>query len=208
MPRKITLLPDPDGLVGNVCYQQGLNFKGNDLWVDPHVPQIRKKDGALTTIKPELGRAMWRDVGTLLYDENMKWVRQPLVIRLLDHVIPELPPVIRIREAGLVTNQAQYVDRMEDELSLPGKLMKDEWAADLIREDLRLVEQMQHWLHKCVEDQMEKDLADQAAAAFLGKAHDEVFGRTMQEVLEDMDVAEHVTRFGERIRGLLKQTIR
>lgn len=51
-PRRITLIQDADGLIRRIYFQQGRDFKGNELWQDPHVPRFLKKDMTYGTVKP------------------------------------------------------------------------------------------------------------------------------------------------------------
>lgn len=67
----------------------------------------------------------------------------PAVIGLLSNILDDIPQFVSIRMVGVVTNQAAYVSWSEDELSLPSKLLEDEWAAQLFRDDVSVIEQVQ-----------------------------------------------------------------
>ena len=197
MPRRITLRYDPDKMVRHIYCQAGLDFKGNDLWNDPHVPKYKKKDTTYGTVKPELGRATWRDVGTLLYDHDSQFVRQPQSIRCFTNLFDddELPYWLSIRTAGLITNKAAYICWTEDNLSLPTMLLlKQEYAAPF-REGLSLVETLQSSIYSIIREHIDKprsgsknnehEIALLSQEYFLQKMHDFLFATFIQEICND-----------------------
>lgn len=220
MPRRITLVPDQNGVtVSKVYCQAGLNFKGNDLWNDPHVPRFRKKDDSFGTVKPENGRAVWRDAGTLLYDHGSKYVRQPLAIRCLLNLFDEeeLPEWIPVRTAGLVTNQAAYTGWVEDQLSLPASLFYEQEKADLFREDITAIETMQAQIYSSVQRNFDKprssspsdehETASQCQMYFLKEAHDMMFGDAIFEISGSVKGKEHAEHFCKAIRDIISRTL-
>ncbi len=220
MPRRILLKPDNDGSVSRVYCQAGLDFRGNDLWNDPYVPKFKKKDGTYGTIKPELGREMWRDVGTLLYDHNGTTVRQPQVLNCLFNILDEdeMPEWIPIRAAGLVTNQAAYTGWYEDELTLPTPLIHIQEVADTFREDVAMIEKTQNQLYANVQRYVDKprnssvskehEIATQCQQYFLHAAHDLLFGSAMNEIIQMVHEKDHVYHFCDEVKALLQETIR
>ena len=221
MPRRITLIPAEDGQTIDYVYcQAGLNFQGNDLWCDPHVPRFRKKDDTFGTVKPEIGREVWRDAGTLLYDHDSKRVRQPLAIRCMANLFDEedFPDWIPIRVAGLITNQAAYTGWCEDELSVPSVLLYNQEKADAFRDDVRLVEALQSQIYSCVQRYYDKprsgsvtgehEVATQCQMFFLKGAHDLVFGNGMAGLCEENSISEHNQAFCDSVRLLVRDTLR
>ena len=220
MPRRITLVRDDDsGIIRNVYCQAGLDFRGNDLWNDPHVPRFRKKDDSFGTVKPELDKAVWRDAGTILYDHDSKHVRQPLAIRCMRNLYDEddLPEWIPVRMAGLITNQAAYTGWCEGELSVPTVLLYDQEKADLFREDIRLTESVQSIVFSNVQRYFDKprngsttgehEIATQCRQYFLKGAHDLLFGDDMAWICDGVPPDEHNRRFCDAVRNLIRDTL-
>lgn len=114
-PRRIKLISGTDETIEEVYFQAGVDFRGNNLWRDPHVPYSRDvKTGALSTVKPSYGRRLWRNVGSLLYSEHC----QPQVVRYAQDMMEE--KYLNIRLLGLATSEgAKYDGWYEDELSIP-----------------------------------------------------------------------------------------
>ena len=221
MPRRITLIRDEDNDVIRYVYcQAGLDFKGNDLWNDPHVPRFRKKDDTFGTVKPELGRSVWRDAGTLLYDHDSKHVRQPLAIRCLRNLYDDedLPDWIPIRTAGLITNQAAYTGWCEHDLSIPSLLLYDQEKADLFRDDIRTIETIQSQIYSSVQRYYDRprnssvsgehEVATQCQQFFLKGAHDLLFGDALAEICGDSSAEEHNRSFCEALKQLMKEMLK
>ena len=129
MPRRITLICDNDGMVRTLYLQPGHDFKGNELWMDPHVPYKKNEDNSLSSIKPKLGKQLWRDVSSIVYDKNHRNYYQPSVLYHLVDLFEEesISLFTNIRIMGLVLeNNAKYIIWYEDTLSLPSFLMNNE----------------------------------------------------------------------------------
>ena len=90
--RRVLLIPDESGGIccqtGEYCpvvvrrmyFQKGLKFEGHGTWQDPHVAYVITKDGRLS-LKPQEGRAPWRDIGTImLYSGNDGRHREPVIV--------------------------------------------------------------------------------------------------------------------------------
>ncbi len=221
MPRRITLIaPEDSNYIVSVCCQAGLDFKGNDLWNDPHVPCFRKKDGTFGTVKPELGRSAWRDAGSLLFDHDSRQVRQPPAIRCINNLFEEdeLPIWIPIRAAGLVTNQAAYTGWCESELSIPRSFLYDQNKADMFREDIHLIELTQSQIYSGVQRFFDKprktsvsgehETATQCQQHFLKSAHDLLFGDMLTDICGGSSEKDHNQRFCESVKGLIRNTLK
>lgn len=220
MPRRITLLPDSDWHVSSVCFQPGLDFRGNESWADPFVPKRSNNDGALYNVTPVLDRAIWRDVSTLLYDQDGGAVRQPQIIRCLTNLLDEdeLPLWIRLRATGLCTIKASYLGWIEDELSLPSELMYSQAQAELFRNHVQMVERIQSGVYSNVQkyvdklrsgaDNKEHEIATQCQQDFLLGAHDLLFGQALSEIIAHVPAKECVDHFCDAVATLLQDVIR
>jgi len=218
MPRRITLKAEDDGTVRQVCCQAGQDFKGNDLWNDPHVPGFRKKDETYGTVKPELGRAFWRDAGVLMYDRDGKKVRQPQAMRCITNIVDleNLPAWIPVRGTGLITKQAAYMGWMEETFSLPSQMLHNQEQAECFREDALFIESMQNQIAANVQRYVDRprngsvskehEIAFQCQQFFLQGAHDLLFGTVMEEICSGIPEKEHLDHFCEAIRKLLQET--
>ena len=192
-PRRITLLCDEDGMIRKVCLQQGLNFKGNNLWKDPHVAYVfSKKENAWGKIKPDIGRSLWRDVGTLLADNASEKFRPPLNVIQAPEVLDNDTLILSIRQVGVVTSNASYVNLNYDSLSIPDCFMTDYALAELLRYDLGIIERMQGRIAREVNKRINHSakkknvasLAEQARQHFLDQAHNLVFNKYIPNLLE------------------------
>ena len=221
MPRRITLVCEDDKpFVRNVYCQAGLDFRGNDLWNDPHVPKFRKKDDTFGTVKPQMGREVWRDAGTLLYDHDSKQIRQPLVMRCLGNVYEEeeLPDWMKIRASGLTTKKAAYIGWTEGELSIPSVLLYNQEMADVLRDDINLIEKVQAQIFSNVQRYYDKprsnckteehEVATQCQQHFLKGAHDLVFGEVINDLCStEFSIATHNQRFLRSVESLISDTL-
>lgn len=219
MPRRITLLPDEKNVVRRVCCQAGLDFKGNDLWNDPHVPKFKKKDETYGTVKPELARSLWRDAGTLMYDHDGKTVRQPQVLRCITNIYDqdEMPIQITVRAVGLVTNQAAYTGWTEEVLAIPSSLLTQQEQAECFREDVSYLETIQSQITDNIQRYVDRarngsvgkehEIATQCQQYFLHGAHDLLFGTAMDEICGSVPDKEHAEHFCESVKNLLRDTI-
>ena len=220
MPRRITLVPDQErNSVSRVYCQAGLDFRGNDLWNDPHVPRFRKKDNTFGTVKPEIGREVWRDIGTLLYDHDSLTVCQPLALRCLSNMYDEgdIPDWIPLRTAGLITNQAAYTGWAEDELSLPSCLLCNQEKADVFRDDILMAERIQTQIYSCVQRCLDRprsespatdhEVASQCQQFFLKECHDLLLGDAVMEIASSMREKEHVDHYALAVKNIIRQML-
>ena len=234
MPRRITLHEDADGLIRKVSFQQGHNFRGNDQWRDPQVPYRINKQGIQNAILPVIGRQLWRDVPSLIYEKTGS--RQPRTLVCYQNVCDDIPSLIPIRMMGLICNKAKYVIWDETTLFLPPALIKDEDMAGIFRMDTERIETIQSCLFSIVKNIIDQPLRDkkkqsefikglttksqpdssehtmenalQSQQYFLHGAHDLLFGPLIEEIVRGIPEKEHVDHFCEAVRVLLRDTIR
>lgn len=197
-PRRITLECDDDLTVRQIRLQQGKNFRGNGLWVDPHVPRFCNKKGEWMTLKPQSQRALWRDVGTLLLDASGSRFRAPLTVTQSIEVRENDSEFLDIYEIGVVTNQASYVEVMEDELALPGFLFTDRIRASLFIEETQLIENIQYSIGHSISQIMKDsvDVQEEARTLFLSTMHDELLGPILSCLMDtDADSEESLGNY-------------
>ena len=220
-PRRIMLTQDSDGLVRKVYRQQGSNFIGNDIWKDPHVSYLKNKNNEWISLKPRTGRELWRDLGTILSDSARKNVIPPLVIQQFYKITDNDSSFTRIREVGVVTNQAKYEEWVEDELSLPGIFFDNDDMAEILRNDILAVEDILGkfiWIiDKTFAGRKEKytdALSEQSRSNYLRIMHEEVFGFSVPDLFMNKDdlseemFITHNKKFDMKIKEALLTTIR
>ena len=209
-PRRITLECSESGNVRQIRLQQGKNFKGNDLWVDPCVPRYCSKKGDWLSLKPQPQRALWRDVGTILTDKERKQYRPPIVVTQATKLLDEETRFLDIHEIGLVTNQASYVEIMEDALSLPRMLFTDEDRAEVFIGETKRIESMQYSIGKKIAEVLkdQTDVQEEAQKYFLSLMHDELLGTILTELMKaNVDDDESLTAYLNLSDQLFKKAV-
>ncbi len=219
-PRRICLFRDEDGMVRKAALQQGKNFRGNDLWRDPHVSYRCSRKGEWNSVKPQAGRALWRDISTLLSDSESKRIIPPATVsRALDILDQDSSP-LQIRQVGVVTEQASYIGWMEDRLSIPACLTSDDVLASLIRDDVEMVEYMQGMLAQSVNKHFSHDqkhssvLAEEVRAAFLTQMHDDIFAFSIPDAvrissqMDEERIAQHIRTFDKMVDQSIDEIFR
>ncbi len=177
-PRRATLICGEDGLVSQLYWQQGHDFKGNVLWRDPHVPYRMHKTGEYVPLKPQMGRAFWRDLGALAASREDRYGRPPLVVENA----PEDRPQYRLSVVGIVTDQASLLDMVAEEVCLPRDILADPDRGDVLRQDLAFIEDCAGALRFASKelfaskDKGEGPLTPLLLDTFFHLAHDYVYG--------------------------------
>ena len=81
-PRRVQLLPqDIDGevYIRQMRYEKGWDYKAITNWTDPHVSYTWDEKGERRTLKPRNGRAVWRDLGSIMTKNS-----QPIFLNRLE----------------------------------------------------------------------------------------------------------------------------
>lgn len=211
-PRRLTLHWDTDGMVRRIHLQNGFNFQGNGLWKDPHVVFRKNKDGEWFSVKPELGRELWRDVGTLI---SGKGVRSTVPIQNIQSIMMDLPSVLDVELIGMISNQEAILGRASERLRLPVQLFSGEDLAYEFRMALSLSEAMNRALENAVkqefchaQDKKKKSvIAQQASETFLHEMQGVLFGEYLNALLEGGPFSERSQRYLESMWSVLDQSV-
>jgi CRISPR system Cascade subunit CasA len=193
--RRVLLIPDEAGgtcsqtgeecpvVVRRMYFQKGLKFTGHGIWQDPHVAYLRRKDGSLSSLKPQEGRAPWRDIASLMLKGDREGQHiEPIIVSHYRDVregidMIETPASLQI--FGLVTNQAQYGSWMQGELGLDQRIMQSEDLSRFIEQAIRLTEDIAADLQKYMQDALggnkQRDLVDQIIGLFYSLAREAFF---------------------------------
>lgn len=213
LPRRLTLKWDANGMVRCLYLQNGLNFQGNALWLDPNVIYRKTKDGLWASLKPELGRQLWRDAGTLLTGDPA--TRGPIPVQNIGQVWDACPQWLDIELIGLITNQEAVLGRSDERLRIPRELLDSEAAAATFRLALEKTEIMYRALIRDVTSQFchasdkkkRSVVADQAGEIFLHGMHEVVFGSYLDELLAGLPDLDRNTHFMDAMKEVLEESL-
>ena len=170
-PRRVTLLANESGKIERVYLIQGYNFKGNQLWRDPHVPYRLLKDGSFNPMKPSSVRSLWRDLGGLAVSKENRFGKQPQVIAAL----PENWQLCKVSVIGLITDQATLIDTVHEEMLIPSNILNDEDKGDTLHRDLNFVEEVHRLIGRGLGDKFPSTFRDDLQNNFLATVRSFVF---------------------------------
>ncbi|MBQ3268486.1 MAG: type I-E CRISPR-associated protein Cse1/CasA [Clostridia bacterium] len=213
-PRRLTLTFDEDGMVRRIYLQQGKNFIGDGRWRDPWVPFRRMKDGGVTSIKPELGRGLWRDAGNIVAAMgNESLVPVPIinVIGVCDDISNDIIPIEAI---GLITDKiavASILGIVHEEIRIPETLLEDTDKAGRFREWIALSEEIHGVTTRIIGGDYLPDIAGLVGEAFLRNVHDVLFGASLNDLIAAANVDEYEAAnrsFGDALFNALRDSLR
>lgn len=90
-PRRIQLIPEQTAkgiLLRYMKYDKGWNYETVSNWRDPHVAYYLDNKGVKKMLRPREGRAVWRDLGSILPKNS-----QPMLLNRLDEKLALRPDV-------------------------------------------------------------------------------------------------------------------
>lgn len=208
IPRRITLKLDSDGLLRTIYLQQGHNFKGNDLWRDPHVPRRKAKD-SFVTVKPEQGKSLWRDIGSVVYDQQGTYAEPPLCLRCLGNILDDedMPAMINLRMVGLSTSNASYLDWQECELAIPSCLMNDWEKAEMFRSDILSIESIRSSIYSSVAKHCKAETGLQAQNEFLKLSREVLFGSILDKLAYETSFSNHIDSFDGAVSPIINRVL-
>lgn len=202
-PRRVTLLANKDETVERVYFVQGNNFKGNQLWRDPHVPYRLLKDGSYNPMKPSSGRSLWRDLGGLAVSKENRFGRQPQVIASL----PENWQLCKVSVIGLITDQATLVDTVHEEMLIPSIILNDEDKGDMLHRDLDYVEEVHRLIGRALGNKFPSTFRDDLQNHFLATIKSFMFD-TYFDSLGQCESDENFLALQQLIEELMFQSLK
>lgn len=210
-PRRLTLVFDDDQKVHRIYMQQGRNFVGDGRWRDPWVPFRRKKDGGDASVKPELGRGLWRDAGSILstLGSNSLAPVQIINVREIWYDIPN--GVVPIEAVGLITNQASILGISRELLRIPEGLLEDEDKAGRFKTWIAIVEEINSVTARIIAGEYEREAARLVTETFLQDMREEIFGPSLERLIaassvDSFDTADKA--FGDAVLAALRGNMR
>lgn len=142
LTRAVLLIPEGDGSVARIHFAAGLAIADDDNAPDP-LASYRAGSNGLVRLSFTEGRAVWRDLATLLPDASGRQAQPAAVLNWagalssrLDPDGSELPTLV----AGLASNQAKLLRWRAERLLLPTALLTDADAAGQLRDLMRAAE--------------------------------------------------------------------
>lgn len=129
-PLNIKLLPSDDGLIRQVCFDEGINYK-DVIWTDPHVAYITEKDKRRALL-PKNGRAVWRDLPVII-DSNAIKILYDVENRLKDKSY-SLTAFVRfcLSKSVLTMPLTQFTEELNIPIGLLENKMKRKCYSDAI----------------------------------------------------------------------------
>ena len=167
MPRRVTLIPSKAiGKIETVYYQAGANFLGNGVWKDPHVSYRKSKKEEWFPVKPQNGRAMWRDLGSVTATSHTDPSHiPPRIITQTTVLLGRDKSMVKLRMVGLVTNQAQYISLLYDDLAVPVEILDNPFLGERLQDDMRFVEQIANYIFTFFKE-LDESIAQQLQSLF------------------------------------------
>lgn len=147
-PRRITLIPDEDGMIREIHYKKGRYFIQNGRWRDPHVSF---KDGNL--LKPEVGRKPWRDVGALVVSGTGNECDAATVIKQLEFMdVPYDFALLKIYSIQQGDKVAKILSIVSDSINIPTNIIESNEKGDRLRIDMAFIEKVAGYLYITVRE--------------------------------------------------------
>ena len=184
-PRRTTLVFDEDQRVRRIYMQQGRNFTGDGRWRDPWVPFRKKRDEEIyVSIKPELGRQLWRDAGNILSAQS-KDSLAPVTVANAGKVWEDMPnQMLPVQAIGLITNQASFVDLTQEMLRIPEALLEDQTRVDRLRHWIAVAERIHGVTAKIIAGDYMQEISKLVGEGFLRDTRDAIFGELLDQLSE------------------------
>lgn len=119
--RRITLIPQEDGVVSQVYLSQGMNFTAKESWNDSFVTYRYNKEGRAPW-RPNQEKAVWRNMNDLI---DVKGKKAPYILGQFFELDKDLE-FASISLYGVQTNKASYLATVRYDLEIPVRLARDE----------------------------------------------------------------------------------
>lgn len=210
-PRRVTMVFDEDRRVRRVFLQQGRNFVGDGRWCDPWVPFRKGKDGTDVSIKPEMGRQLWRDAGDILSARTNGSI-EPVPIANAGEIWRSIPGGrLPVEAVGMITNQASILGIVHETLRIPEALLKDGVRSSVLSGWISLTEAIHGASFKIIAGECGKQTAQYVGEAFLTRMKEEIFGASLERLISAQTpeaLSQARAAFGDALRDALLDSLR
>lgn len=216
-PRRLTLAFDDDGRVRRVYLQQGRNFTGDGRWRDPWAAYRRHRDGTLASLKPELGRQLWRDADKILAGPGIA----PVPIANAKKVWRSIPNgALSVEMTGVIASQASILGVAHETIHIPEALLEDEASPDggsrldCFRAWFDITEEMYSVLMRTIAGDYDQKTAHLVGESFLRRMREAIFGTSLGQLVSqagpvgEEDGKAIRAAFGESLWRALKESLR
>jgi len=128
-----------DVRVREMLFEMGLSRpRGSPAWLDPFVAYAIRGDRPPSPVRPQRGKALWREYGTLFLADSgaTDAVKLPEVVQQLAGLRARDgggSPITRIRCVGMRTRQAKVFEWVDDSLDVPFGLLAEPHSARRVR---------------------------------------------------------------------------
>lgn len=127
-----------DEAVSWMLLEMGKFRQSSTLWHDPFVAFRTTANKDITSVKPQPGRAIWREYGTLLLSQDKDL--QPAILAqtrsMIDSEYLDREVVLHFRCIGIRTDQAKSIEWFDETLDVPPALLHDAAGAQVVRQAL------------------------------------------------------------------------
>ena len=149
-------------VVGEVLFTMGHWLgEGSGIWDDPFVAFRRPRgkgkstDSGPKAVRPEEGKALWREYSGLLLARGEEVQLRPKVVRQLARLVENYgvgttAPLLRFRCVGMRTDgKAKIFEWLDEALEVPPAILNDDDAAQYVDDALRFADDVRFILESC-----------------------------------------------------------
>ena len=157
-PARRIRLVEQGGNVKRVYYQPGLHFTGFAGWTDPHTAYRPNKENVMVSVKPNMDREGWRNIGTLAAQFAESGLGVPASLKEYRKILDEQDKnQMEVMIFGAVTNQASYYDMQRGAFTLDTRIAEDERKATVIAESVSWMDDVGSVLRKRLKEMISSD---------------------------------------------------
>lgn len=207
-PLKIKLIPSDDGLIREVFFDEGIDYK-DIIWTDPHVAYINDRNNEKKALMPKNGRAVWRDLPVIISPNAIK-ILYNVENRLMDKSYALLAFVRFCEFKGMLfMPRIQYTE----ELNIPVELLENKIKRDCYAKAVSVSDSIANECGYSLKTKLNGEglnsyaevLQDVFTQVFLSEIK-ETFDKTLISLLDKADT--DTSDWEERISGFLAKEFR
>lgn len=209
--RRVTFLPDENSsTVSKMYYQPGpLYERDSGLWRDPYVAYLKSKKGDWFPRTPDVGRSLWRDIGTLTAASSESGSIAPLILRQAAMIYQSESSLIRSNAFAFVTDKASRVEIQYDSLSIPSRFLEDDELGEWLKTDIMLAESVVSKSLSSYQDVLGKEVVTELEKSSFMRIRSLLFSEYLSDLAQaDTESFEWQLLFKERWAAILKSVIK
>lgn len=190
-PRRIQLLGDKCGdrtIVKRMYYDKGFDYKEVINWRDPHIALKVDKKGIARPLRAKEGRAVWRDLGSILPEDTRPLILNKMGIKLSksseNQTFPLSAYVLLGKTKG---NIFAILEWYEEPMPIHLYLLEHKEKTHFTLNCLDIMEKINFETIKTL-NQLDANLSAQASSQFLANSKNYFMGEFMKR-LRDVPIA-------------------